>query len=220
VHSETEDTGLFFCFTSQFKKGWLREASSYKALDVVGFKDNALNFGIKLGNGDNYDFRGAVADHRLEGQLAISNPNKNPVAALEWKGTKVNVISDVDAFSNRQMVHEGAEEQVGMEITVFQRSGETPTGFAVFFESYWGEETDVPLALIDVHKESKILTFQLHTTSQNVQYKLSPKSASAVLTRLDQQGPNGSVTLHRSRLRLPIRAGGPPFLHKLLIAPM
>jgi len=199
--------GLLFCFTSDFKRGWFREASSYVPIRSISVSADALNFTVTQTNGENYGFRGSKGKDHLRGEIVTAHGQIPAPDSIKWDGAAVNAKANTCNFSNRRVVHEGAEENVGVDVALFD-CALAPKGFVTFYESYWGEETYVSLALLNIKWNAHSLQFQLDTGSKTIDYKLTLKQQSAILLRQDQHGPGGSITLRRSRLRLPGRSSG------------
>ena len=207
LHSGVHDVALFLCFTSDFKQGWFREASSYVPIRSISLSADALSFAVTQANGESYSFRGSKGKDHLRGEIITAQGQIPAPGSVGWDGVAVDAKANICNFSNRHVVHEGAEENVGVEVTLFD-CALAPKGFVIFYESYWGEETYVSLALLNIKWKSHSLAFQLDTGSKTIDYELTLTQQSAILMRQGQHGPDGSITLRHSRLRLPRRSSG------------
>jgi hypothetical protein len=174
--------------------------------------NNELTFNSDLFADDRfYSFKGHSSGRDIVGRLELSTKNgstilKTPVTIKKLRNLldTTNREPKLMHYSNAEFIQESGDV-IGAEIWIVS-TGKEMTGFVVFYESYWGEPVQIPLAMKRIGKAGTTITFDLHVPTTRG-YKLVLSAKRAKLFRLGEEKPSEAVVLVSSPLlgRFPIR---------------
>ena len=139
-----------------------------------------------------YDFKGRKLGREIVGQLQLRSAKDDAIVlsgGLTLKRVSdllhsgKGVFAKLMHYSNAEFIQESGDI-IGAEIWVAS-TRRSAIGFVVFYESYWGEPTQVPLAMEELRRDSSTLAFELQTPETN-RYHLKTAPGKATLSRSDQ----------------------------------
>jgi len=180
--------------------------------ELTNTPNNEVTFKSDLFADDRfYSFKGHSSGHDLVGQLELQTRSGDktfaaPVAirklAEVLAGAK-NTAPRLKHYSNAEFIQESGDV-TGAEIWIASTATDM-FGFIVFYESFWGEPVQVPLAMEKMSRKGASIIFDLHTPAARG-YKLILSDNRAKLFRRGEEKSAEGVTLAASPLlgRYPI----------------
>ena len=168
--------------------------------------DGSIRFQLPEFLGRAYRFNGTLQPSTLKGHLQLVNARTGKSMG-DWQllATSVSLVkheSDAEPstligrFTNEGYSEKGGD-QTGVDVRLFSTKGE-PAGMIIFYESYWGEPTFIPLALSHVLRENQTIHFETDMPSGLAHYRLLLTQSGGLLSRDDVSRAEG-VSLERGK---------------------
>lgn len=177
----------------------------FSKITVMG---GGIEFQSEVFLGKYYRFRGTLHDSDIKGSMELVGTDTGiPESMWEITATQVrdgarNGIGSEEIppihFSSASYSEEGGDV-VGADLRILWTENGT-AGMVVFYESYWGEPTFIPLAMSNIKKHGSMIDFTMNTPDGSSHYYLRKKGNEAVFYRDNLKAQGATLKLVRSIL--------------------